>query len=486
MSQDSLRQYIMEFQSFAGLPATGDLDNETVKMMNTPRCGVRDMEAPTDRARKKRYALQGSRWKVKNLTYRISKYPSSGKLSRSDVDSEIARALQVWSDVTDLTFEHIKDGPAHIDVKFADGEHGDGDPFDGTGGTLAHAFFPVYGGDAHFDNGEVWTMNTYYGTNLYQTAAHEFGHSLGLSHSDQSKALMSPFYRGYQKTVKLDKDDISAITSLYGEKNEESTPAPSITFPEKDIYASELCFSRSGFDTIVSTGDEETYIFKSRKYWKLTDDAVAPGYPRYISSDWPGLADNLDASFTWTNGKTYFFKGSKYWRFSNMTPDQGYPKPISQGFQGIPNNVDTAFVWSGNAKIYFFKGANYWRFDPEHSPPVKSSYPRPIINWDGLPDNLSSAMQYKNGFTYFFKGNKYWRFNDRQFSVDQSDTPYPRDISTWWLGCRSQSLMRASSSNADLKFEESNNNGCGVLESRTMLNFYCFLIVINIYYFIKR
>ena len=108
-----------------------------------------------------------------------------------------------------------------------------------------------------------------------------------------------------------------------------------------------------------------------------------------------------------------------------MTPDQGYPKPISHGFQGIPNNVDTAFVWSGNDKIYFFKGANYWRFDPEHSPPVKGSYPRPIINWDGLPDNLSSAMQYKNGFTYFFKGNKYWRFNDRQFSVSFVNKSYP-------------------------------------------------------------
>ena len=69
--------------------------------------------------------------------------------------------VQVWARVTDLTFEQRRAGPVHIEVKFADAEHGDGDPFDGRGGTLAHAFFPVYGGDAHFDNAETWTMNSY-------------------------------------------------------------------------------------------------------------------------------------------------------------------------------------------------------------------------------------------------------------------------------------------------------------------------------------
>ena len=100
--------------------------------------------------------------------------------------------------------------------RFEKYEHGDGDPFDGPGNTLAHAFFPTYGGDAHFDDSEYWTINSFRGTSVLQTAAHEFGHSLGLSHSDDRNALMAPFYRGYQPNLKLQKDDIQAIQALYG------------------------------------------------------------------------------------------------------------------------------------------------------------------------------------------------------------------------------------------------------------------------------
>lgn len=63
-----------------------------------------------------------------------------------------------------MNFEAKKEGRVHIDIRFVSAEHGDGDPFDGPGNTLAHAYFPQYGGDAHFDNEEYWTISSYAGT----------------------------------------------------------------------------------------------------------------------------------------------------------------------------------------------------------------------------------------------------------------------------------------------------------------------------------
>ena len=72
--KDFIKSAVKDFQAFAGLNETGELDPVTVELMGTPRCGVRDRgQEETDRTasrRKKRYVLQGSRWQTKHLTYR--------------------------------------------------------------------------------------------------------------------------------------------------------------------------------------------------------------------------------------------------------------------------------------------------------------------------------------------------------------------------------------------------------------------------------
>jgi len=67
--------------------------------------------------------------------------------------------LQLWSEVIPITFTRKDYGPVDLEIKFVTGVHGDNTPFDGSGQTLAHAYFPQYGSDAHFDDDEKWTVN---------------------------------------------------------------------------------------------------------------------------------------------------------------------------------------------------------------------------------------------------------------------------------------------------------------------------------------
>ncbi|XP_014271578.1 stromelysin-2 [Halyomorpha halys] len=189
--------------------------------MNMPRCGVKDKGFRT-KTRSKRYAHQGTKWSNKDLTYKISKYPS--RFPRSQTDSELKKAFSVWSDVTPLTFTQRRSGPVTIEIRFESGEHGDGGVFDGPGGTLAHATFPSNQGSyVHFDDSEDWTVDGYSGTNLFQVAVHEFGHSLGLAHSDKESSVMAQYHR-YQPYFELDEDDIAGIQALYERRRREETP----------------------------------------------------------------------------------------------------------------------------------------------------------------------------------------------------------------------------------------------------------------------
>lgn len=139
-----------------------------IHLISATRCGVKNEVESSFQLRPKRYTLQGSKWTIKALTYRISKYPK--KLHKFDVDREVAKAFALWSQHTDLTFSPKFSGPVDIDIRFVSFEHRDGVSFDGPGTVLAHAHYPVHGGDVHFDNNENWTINSPQGINLFQVA----------------------------------------------------------------------------------------------------------------------------------------------------------------------------------------------------------------------------------------------------------------------------------------------------------------------------
>ena len=113
---------------------------------------------------------------------------------------------------------------ADIVVSFERGSHGDGHRFDGEGSVLAHAFPPTgskgISGDMHMDEDEAWKTHeeakSSRGTSVFVVAAHELGHSLGLSHSADTEALMFAGYSGPTDYDQLPTDDRRAIQLLYG------------------------------------------------------------------------------------------------------------------------------------------------------------------------------------------------------------------------------------------------------------------------------
>ena len=72
-------------------------------------------------------------------------------------------------------------------------------------------------GDIHFDDAEVYTVDSPTGRSLLWVAVHELGHSIGLDHSAKKGAVMYPWYQSTQgKDFDLTPDDVKGAQSIYG------------------------------------------------------------------------------------------------------------------------------------------------------------------------------------------------------------------------------------------------------------------------------
>lgn len=476
-TKEGIENAIRIMQRFGGVPETGLLDSETLKLMSTPRCSLPDIVGGEDmrrrRRRRKRYALSGLKWHKTDLTWSVHSYPtpsSSPGLNNNLVDRLLALALKAWSDVAPLNFHRSSpenDAGGDIRVSFASLLHDDGYPFDGQGGTLAHAFFPgtyEVAGDTHFDDHEIWS----YGgdsrsTDLFTVAVHEFGHALGLSHSSSDPSIMRPYYQGSVgdvNTFKLALDDRLAIQQLYGMRDTQRpgvvtpdiprlpSPPPPRPPPPRPTWFSDPSFHErchGGFDAIANIRGE-VFFFRDAHFWRTKrDGSLVSSKPAEIKNFWIGLppeTKKIDAVYERkSDGRIIFFTGSQYFVFKDTEAMSGYPRPLSDwGLKtksGAPvDKVEAAFIWAHNGKTYLFSGGQFWRFDESRMSErairqPEQGYPRDNSVWGGMPPHMDDIISWGEGEAYFFKDSFYWITSG---GLTQ-DIVTPKSTSVDWLEC---------------------------------------------------
>ena len=136
--------------------------------------------------------------------------------------TEIAAAFAAWSSICSISFVEVADSGHAFNAAGASGDIRIGwHFFDGAGGTLAHGYYPPVNGvsaagDIHFDSGDAWKVGFGGpGFSIFQVAAHEIGHAIGLDHSAVPASLMNPFYTEAFSGPQA--DDIAGGKFIYGD-----------------------------------------------------------------------------------------------------------------------------------------------------------------------------------------------------------------------------------------------------------------------------
>jgi hypothetical protein len=131
----------------------------------------------------------------------------------------------------------------------------------GSGGVLAYTEGPVSNGwrIRYYEN---WTWDDGPGTDignrqdLQSVACHEYGHALGLGHSNVSQATMYAYYTGGTADRSIHSDDMAGVQYLYGAMSGSKPTITNVSVTGATVTITGTGFSSSGNEVwFTRTGD---------------------------------------------------------------------------------------------------------------------------------------------------------------------------------------------------------------------------------------
>ncbi|KAK9890647.1 hypothetical protein WA026_012006 [Henosepilachna vigintioctopunctata] len=450
-TEEGLSDALKVVQRFGAIEETGKLDNATLKLMASPRCGNPDI---IQGKRTKRFTFGSEGWNKRYITYYIANW--SSRLGEERVNRLIAKALKTWGAYGALKISRKQTPDADIIVSFARGAHNDPFPFDGPGYVLAHAYFPNEGssfsGDIHFDDDEDWVETTPQqeldrGTDFYTVALHELGHSLGLGHSDDPNAVMFPYYRGSDdNSLQLGHDDIMAMYQLYIVRSIKEEPTSEKPQTRKTYTTTHSTPRRETTRTFYTrTPSTSSTTFKERDTKRQTRFTTPIyTYPRTSTTSYQtrSTTNPYTKEYPYTERTTHRSgngystndvstetkkeSGPRITVTIHKMPDYSHSSnnPSSPTrtttVAPIPDICQEKFDAIANLRgeIFVFKNQYIWRYQEQNR--LMPGYPVCIKQmFPSLPENtkkIDAAYQRPDGNMILFADDHYWVYDGTRFT----------------------------------------------------------------------
>lgn len=237
---DGFQNTLRLFQRRFNLQQTGEIDDDTLVAMNTPRCAQIDGQRVKYRPTTRKFAVK--------VTKDVTMFYSRIKLI-----ALVHRAYKMWNEISNISFyEAIGNSPADTHISFTNSD---------DHSEVVNATYP--GGNDGFqrvilNEDAPFFVTPYYnrsrhkkGSDLLRVLVHGIGHNLGFSHSYRKDSLMYPLFPIVKehRLIKFNDRELSLIKELYRHiwPPKKNTCTPRKKYRNKKEYQYEFSeFSRAG------------------------------------------------------------------------------------------------------------------------------------------------------------------------------------------------------------------------------------------------